>query len=58
MDTRTRTTTLPPVDSEYHWAKLMNLLFIREQDGLFEWLRAARQAVVEEAEWQKKGEAA
>jgi hypothetical protein len=52
-----RTTTLPPVDSQYHWTKLMNLLFIKEQDGLFEWLRAVR-AAVEEAERQRRGEAA
>jgi hypothetical protein len=35
----------------------MNLLFIKEQDGLFEWLRAVR-AAVEEAERQRRGEAA
>ncbi len=50
-----RTPTLPPVDSEYHWKKLMNLLFIHEQDALFEWLRAVRAAV---EEGQKREEAA
>ncbi len=35
----------------------MNLLFIKEQDALFVWLRTVR-AVVEEAERQRKGEAA
>ncbi len=54
--TRTRT-TLPPVDSEWHWNKLLNQLFLREQDGLFAWLRAVR-AAVEEAERQKREEAA
>jgi len=52
-----RTPTLPPVDSEYHWKKLMNFLYVHEQDALFEWLRTVR-TVVEEAERQRRGEAA
>jgi len=52
-----RTPTLPPIDSEYHWKKLLNLLFIHERDALFEWLRAVR-AAVEDAERQRKEEAA
>jgi hypothetical protein len=46
----------PPVDSEYHWKKLMNFLFLHEQDALFEWLRTVREAA-EDAE-RKKGRAA
>ncbi len=61
-----RTPTLPPISSEYHWKKLMNFLYVREQDAflyvdeldaLFERLRTVR-TVVEEAERQRRGEAA
>ncbi len=39
----------PPPDSEYMWRRLMNFLFVHEQDDLFVWLRSVR-AVVEDAE--------
>jgi hypothetical protein len=39
----------PPVDSEHHWRRLMNLVYLAEEDALFRWLRQVR-ATVEEAE--------
>jgi hypothetical protein len=47
----------PPVDSEHHWRELLNLLYLHEQDALFEWLRTVRVAV-EEAEKEKQRRAA
>ena len=38
----------PPTDAE-HWKRLMNFLFVHEEDALFRWLRGVRRAV-EEAE--------
>ena len=35
----------PPVDSEYHWRKLMNHLFGCGEDELFRWLRDVRSEV-------------
>jgi len=35
----------PPVDSEYHWCRLMNHLFGCGEDELFVWLRDVRAEV-------------
>ncbi len=39
----------PPPDDAENWTKLMNLLFLYEQDQLFVWARGVRHAVEEEA---------
>ena len=39
----------PPVDSKHHWRRLMNLVYLAEEDALFRWLRQVR-ATVEGAE--------
>ena len=43
----------PPIDHEPSWRRIMNLLYLHEQDQLFAWLRGVR-AAGEEAE--KKGQ--
>jgi hypothetical protein len=44
---RLKAVTPPPTDAE-SWKRLMNFLFICEQDGLFEWLRDSVRPAVEE----------
>lgn len=39
----------PPPDDPENWIRLLNFLYLHEQDQLFVWLRGVRQAV-EEAE--------
>jgi hypothetical protein len=43
----------PPMDSEYHWRKLLNHLYGCGEDELFRWVRDVR-AVVEEAERKRR----
>ncbi len=35
----------PPVDSEHHWKRIMNLAYGAGEDELFRWLRAVRSEV-------------
>lgn len=36
----------PPPDDFENWKRLLNLLFILEEDRLFEWLRLVREEIV------------
>ncbi len=35
----------PPTDAE-NWKRLMNFVYVHEEDALFEWLREVRAAIV------------
>ncbi len=43
----------PPPDDEQCWNKLLNYLFLKEQDALFRWLKGVRRTV-EEAEKKRR----
>ena len=45
----------PPIDHEPSWRRLMNLLYLHEQDQLFAWLRGVRAAVEDAEKKRKKG---
>ncbi len=40
----------PPPDDAENWTKLMNLLFLYEQDQLFVWARGVRRALQQQEE--------
>jgi hypothetical protein len=35
----------PPVDSEFMWRKLLNALYVYEQDELFVWVKRVREEI-------------
>lgn len=47
----------PPPTDEANWRRLLNLVYIAEEDALFVWLRSVREAV-EEALGSREGGAA
>jgi hypothetical protein len=40
----------PPVTDERCWRRVLNFMYLYEQDSLFVWLRSGRRVVEEEAE--------
>ena len=43
----------PPVDNEYYWRRLLNFLYLHDEDEWFAWLKGARR-MVEEAEKRRR----
>lgn len=44
----------PPADHEPSWRRLMNLVYLLEEDQLFAWLRCVRVAVEEHERLQRR----